>query len=136
MPNDVRDLPSKVRNVSARSLVNLFRLLARAEAISWAGLLIGMYFKYLTDAGELGVKIFGPVHGGIFIAYLLMTILVARSRGWSVWTTLAGLASSVPPFATLLFELWAQRTGRLTVFADPVLGRHPVAHRADSDRLV
>ena len=131
--NDVSDLPRKVRKVSARSLVYLFRLVATAEAISWAGLLVGMYFKYLTQAGELGVKIFGPVHGGIFIAYLLLTILVSRSRGWSVWTTLAGLACSIPPFATLLFERWAQRTGRLTANADPVLGRHPAAHRAGSD---
>ena len=32
---------------------------------------------------------------------------------WSVWTTLLALACSVPPFATLLFEWWAVRTGRL-----------------------
>ncbi len=38
---------------------------------------------------------------------------VSRSARWNVRTTAAGLACSVPPFATLAFEVWAQRTGRL-----------------------
>ena len=91
----------------------LFRVVATAEAFSWLGLLAGMYLKYLTDVGEVGVKIFGPIHGGIFVAYVLLTLLVSRSARWNVRTTAAGLACSVPPFATLAFEVWAQRTGRL-----------------------
>lgn len=101
--------------MSPRTRVALFNAVAIAEAISWAGLLTGMYFKYLTDVGEVGVKIFGPVHGGIFVAYLLLTLLVARTVGWSWKTTLGALACSVPPFATVLFEVWAMRTGRLAL---------------------
>lgn len=97
----------------ARTLVRLFVVVATLEALSWLGLLVGMYVKYLTAAGDLGVKIFGPVHGGVFVAYVLLTLLVARTLRWSVWTTLLALACSVPPFATLLFEWWAVRTGRL-----------------------
>ena len=91
----------------------LFRVVATAEAFSWLGLLVGMYLKYLTGVGEVGVKIFGPIHGGIFVAYVLLTLLLSRSARWSRRTTAAGLACSVPPFATLAFEVWAQRTGRL-----------------------
>ena len=98
-----------------RTYVTLFKIVAVAEAISWAGLLTGMYFKYLTDAGELGVQIFGPIHGGIFVAYVVLTLLVARALRWSLWVTVAGFACSVPPFATVLFEVWAARTGRLEV---------------------
>ena len=97
-----------------RTYVTLFKIVAVAEAISWAGLLTGMYFKYLTDAGEAGVKVFGPIHGAIFIAYVLLTVLLARTLRWSRGTTLLGLACSVPPFATAAFEVWAQRTGRLS----------------------
>ena len=39
-----------------------------------------MYFKYLTDAGELGVKIFGPIHGGIFVAYVVVKIARRKAR--------------------------------------------------------
>ena len=101
--------------MAPRTQVRLFLVVAILEAISWAGLLTGMYFKYFTDAGELGVKVFGPIHGGVFVAYVLVTLLVSRTLRWSRWTTLAGLACSVPPFASLFFELWVQRTGRLRV---------------------
>lgn len=103
--------------VSPQTCAQLFRVVATAEAVSWVGLLTGMYVKYLTDAGDLGVRIFGPIHGGIFVAYLLVTFLVSRMFAWSRRTTLLGLACSVPPFATLAFEVWAQRTGRLSTTA-------------------
>ena len=93
--------------------VPLFKVVAVAEAVSWLGLLVGMYYKYFTDTGDLGVKIFGPIHGGIFIVYVLLTLLVARTLRWGRWTAVIALACSVPPFATLTFELWAERTGRL-----------------------
>ena len=96
-----------------RSFVRLFFVAATLEAISWLGLLAGMYVKYFTDGGELGVQIFGPFHGGIFVAYVLLTLVVARILHWPVWVTLLGLACSVPPFATLAFEWWAVRSGRL-----------------------
>ena len=101
--------------MSPRTRAQLFRIVATAEAVSWAGLLTGMYFKYLTDSGDLGVRIFGPIHGGIFVAYVVMTFLVSRAFAWGRWTTLLGLACSVPPFATLAFEVWAQRRGRLSM---------------------
>lgn len=94
-------------------LTRAFIVVAIAEALSWAGLLIGMYFKYLTDAGELGVHIFGPIHGGVFVLYVGLTLLVARAHRWSPGTTLLGLACSIPPFASVAFEQWAVRTGRL-----------------------
>lgn len=98
----------------ARTLVRLFLIVATAEAFSWAGLLIGMYVKYFTDGGERGVQIFGPIHGGVFLAYVVLTLLLARTLRWSFPVTLLALACSIPPFATLLFEWWAARTGRLS----------------------
>ena len=96
-----------------RTRLPLFKAVAILEGCSWLGLLVGMYFKYLTDAGELGVKIFGPIHGGLFVAYVVLTLLVGRAQRWSVPTVLVGLAASIPPFASVAFEVWAQRTGRL-----------------------
>lgn len=98
----------------AMRLIALFRFVALLEGLSWLGLLIGMYFKYLTDAGELGVKIFGPIHGGVFVAYVLLTLVVSRQQRWSFRTLVIGLVAAVPPFATVVFEAWAQRSGRLS----------------------
>lgn len=102
-------------------LNRLFVAVAIAEALSWLGLLTGMYFKYLTDAGELGVKVFGPIHGGVFVVYVVLALAAARLNRWSTGTTALALVCSVPPFATLAFEQWAMRTGRL-----PLVGRTAV----------
>jgi integral membrane protein len=101
--------------MSPRAQIALFKTVAVAEACSWVGLLAGMYLKHVAGTTEAGVHLFGPIHGGIFLAYLGLTLLVARTSRWSPATTLAGLVCSVPPFATAVFEVWAARSGRLAV---------------------
>jgi integral membrane protein len=97
------------------SAVAAFRTVAIAEALSWTGLLVGMAFKYLVVGDDIGVKIFGPIHGGLFLVYLAMTMLVRRQLRWSTAVTVFALLASVPPLGTLVFERWATRTGRLQV---------------------
>ncbi|MGN2641324.1 DUF3817 domain-containing protein [Nocardia takedensis] len=98
-----------------RSVVGRFRFFAVLEALSWLGLLTGMAFKYIPDPGnEIGVKIFGPIHGGIFVLFVLSALLAARELGWNLVTTALALLSSIPPFCTVVFEVWAARTGKLT----------------------
>ncbi len=91
----------------------LFRGLAVAEAITWALLLTGMFLKYVTETTELGVQVFGMVHGVVFIAYCLVTVVVAVDQRWSAGRTLLGLGAAVPPFATLLLEVHVDRRGLL-----------------------
>ncbi|WP_406829304.1 DUF3817 domain-containing protein [Pedococcus sp. KACC 23699] len=87
----------------------LFRRLAIAEATTWALLLTGMVLKYGTRTTELGVQVFGMVHGVVFIAYCLATVFVAVNQRWSARVTLLGLVSAVPPFMTVWFDRWAER---------------------------
>ncbi|MET8386655.1 DUF3817 domain-containing protein [Streptosporangium canum] len=84
--------------------LRLFRYVAIAEACSWAGLLVGMFFKYIADSGDLGVKIFGPVHGLLFVLYVAGVLAAARAARWGVGTIVLGLACAVPPFTSLWFE--------------------------------
>lgn len=91
----------------------LFRRFAVAEAVTWALLLTGMALKYLTRTTELGVQVFGPLHGVVFIAYCVVTVFVAVDQRWRSGTTLLALASAVPPFATIWFERLVIRSGRL-----------------------
>ena len=105
----------------------MFKAVALLEGLSWLGLLAGMYVKHLADGGERGVQVFGPIHGGVFVAYVLLTVLVGRAHRWSAGTLLLGLAASVPPFATVLFERWADRTGRLDTGSPHVAGRREPA---------
>jgi integral membrane protein len=105
-------------NLTPRSL---FRGLAVTEAITWALLLTGMFLKYVTETTELGVQVFGMVHGVVFIAYCVVTFLVATDQRWSLGRLALGLVAAVPPFATLLFERYADRRGLL---GDEWLSRH------------
>lgn len=93
----------------ANPRVGLFRIAAIAEACSWAGLLVGMFFKYVVVHNEIGVKIFGPIHGVIFIVYVVSVFLAAGKLRLGVLGTLVGLVAAIPPFATVLFERWALR---------------------------
>jgi integral membrane protein len=102
-------------------IVTAFRVIAFTEAVSWLGLLIGMFFKYVTDSGEGGVQVFGPIHGTVFIVYVALALVTSRLQRWSITTTLLALAASIPPFFTVLFEVWASRSGRL----DPVTESSP-----------
>jgi len=99
--------------MTTRTAVQLFRAVAVAEALTWIGLLTGMYVKYVPETTEMGVEVFGPIHGAVFVLYVVVTLLTARRLRWSPGTALLALAASVPPFATVVFEVWARRTGRL-----------------------
>jgi integral membrane protein len=89
--------------------LRLFRAAALLEALSWAALLIGMFFKYVVVRNEIGVKIAGPIHGAFFILYLLSVLLVREQLRWNARTTLVAVLASVPPFATAFFERWTVR---------------------------
>lgn len=89
-----------------------FRVVAVAEALSWAALLVGMFFKYVVGAGEGGVPVVGMIHGVIFIAYLVTTFAVFRVLKWGPKTLLLALFASIPPLLTWAFEVWALRNGK------------------------
>lgn len=96
-----------------------FRLVAVWEAITWAILLVAMFFKWVLGHDE-AVKIPGMIHGiAAFIPFVIIALLTARSLRWSVTTTFWALVSSVPPFGSVIFERWAVRTGQLGELSAP-----------------
>ena len=79
----------------------LFATMALIEALTWAGLLIGMWLKYGPVGNELGVKIFGPLHGGAFLFYVVVTVLSALRLRWPWWATLLAVIAAVPPLVSM-----------------------------------
>lgn len=94
--------------------IRVFRILAVAEACSWAALLAGMYFKWIAGTTELGVQIAGPIHGALFIGYGTAALTLWRVQRWPFLVAVLAGASAVFPFATVLFERWAGRRGYLS----------------------
>lgn len=87
----------------------LFRRVAVAEAITWALLLAGMFLKYVTETTELGVRVGGMLHGVVFVAYCVTTVVVAVDQRWSWRRAVLGLLAAVPPFVTVVFDLVSER---------------------------
>ena len=100
----------RLRSTTVRAL---FRAVAVIEALTWVGLITGMVLKYGPEQNESGVHLFGPLHGGAFLAYLACVVLVRAAFRWSPGLTVLALVCSVPPFASVVLELWAERSGRL-----------------------
>lgn len=61
----------------------VFAVMAFIEALTWTGLLVGMALKY-GGVTVMGVKIFGPLHGWAFIAYVVVTVLAAVRLRWQI----------------------------------------------------
>lgn len=104
---------------SRRALIRTFRVLAIAEAFSWAALLLGMFLKWVTKTTELGVQIAGPIHGALFVAYGLMALVLWRTQRWQFRVALFAGLSAIVPFATVLFERWAGNHGYLEAATMP-----------------
>ncbi len=104
-----------------------FRIIAFAEAVTWVGLLVGMYFKYLgTPRTEIGVKTFGMAHGLVFVAFVVAALLVGIGFKWSVSTWLLALLASIVPLASVMFLIWTERTGRVS-FGGVTVATPPIA---------
>ena len=96
-----------------RSTAGRFRVVALAEALTWVGLLIGMYFKYLgSPRTEIGVKIFGMAHGLVFIAFVITAVLAGIAYSWRAGTWLLALLGSIVPLGSVIFLIWADRTAK------------------------
>lgn len=95
------------------SIGRIFVIAAWIEAITWTGLLIGMFFKYATDTTERGVEIMGPIHGVAFIAYAVVTIATAVTLRWKWHIALIALLAAIPPLMTIVAERWLAKNGHL-----------------------
>jgi integral membrane protein len=107
-------LASPPASGSARRLTpkKLYRILAIAEAITWTLLISGLIIRAATDIA-VGVTIGGSVHGFVFLAYGATAILTAINQRWSVGLGAFAVVTAVIPYATIPFERWVQRTGKL-----------------------
>jgi integral membrane protein len=86
----------------------LFRLAAFSEAIGWTLLIAGILIeRYSTPGNNAAVLIAGNIHGTIYLAYFVAALVLYPSLGWSRWRGLAALLAGVPPYGSLLFEMWS-----------------------------
>jgi integral membrane protein len=91
--------------------IRAFRYIAFLEATSFLALLVAAVIKR-TDGGETGVEILGPIHGLLFIAYVVMALRLREEAGWSWKTTGWILLGAVLPFGGYVVDWWLLRGRR------------------------
>jgi len=85
-----------------------FRYVALLEATSFLLLLVASYVKHFHEE-EIGVTILGPIHGVLFIAYVLMALGLRSQQRWDVTTTVLILLGAVVPFGGYVVDRWLAR---------------------------
>lgn len=89
------------------------RYVALTEATSFLALLVATYVKR-TGGSEVGVQILGPIHGLLFIAYVVLAFSVRKELGWSNVATFWVLVGAVLPFGGYVVDWWMVREMRRT----------------------
>lgn len=88
-----------------KTQIGRFRILAFVEGISFLVILfVTMPLKYIGQYPQPN-KIFGMLHGVLFVLYVLAVLLLAIMQNWSFKKTLLALLASVIPFGTF----WADK---------------------------
>lgn len=82
-------------------MTSKFRTVALVEAISYLALLGATFLKRVMEGPDL-VPVLGPIHGILFLAYLLLTLLVREEQGWTLGQTLIVLIASTIPFGAFV----------------------------------
>ncbi len=86
------------------SLLNLFRLIALLEGVSYLLLLfIASPIKYFTGDPQY-VKLLGMPHGILFVAYVVFAILFKKYFSWDIKTLGIVLVASLIPFGTFYID--------------------------------
>jgi integral membrane protein len=82
-----------------------FKLVALIEATTYLLLLLASIVKH---AGEqpLGVEVLGPIHGFLFITYVVMALALRDRVGWTPKQTLLILIGAVVPFGGYVVDRW------------------------------
>ena len=82
-------------------MTSKFRTVALLEAISYLALLVATFVKRVIESPDL-VPVLGPIHGILFLAYVLLTLLVREEQGWTVGQTIIVLVASAIPFGAFV----------------------------------
>lgn len=99
------------------------------RSLSVAGLLEGLSLvvllfvavpaKYLFDTPGM-VKVIGPIHGGMFLLYLVIAAIAVIEYKWKIKTILLLLAASVIPFGCFYVEYRIIRPQQQKLLTEPV----------------
>jgi integral membrane protein len=93
---------------------SLYKVFALSEGVTWTLLLGGLAVRALFGINPLLLTIIGGLHGAVFLGYGVSAALIGVNNRWGIGRTVLAIALAIIPFATVPFEISAERKGRLT----------------------
>lgn len=93
---------------------SLYKIFALSEGVTWTLLLGGLAVRALFGINPLLLTIIGGLHGAVFLGYGVSAALIGVNNRWGFGRTVLAIALAIIPFATVPFEISAERKGRLT----------------------
>ena len=102
--------PNAAKPKSAKVMAAFKRYKIAAFVVGW-GLLIlcaAMVLKYFFDLPQF-VAIWGPIHGALFVGYVIIAFDLAYKDRWSPLGTLWVLVAGTIPFVSFVAERQVQR---------------------------
>ena len=100
---------SSLKKDTRMTSIRTLRYVALLEATSFLALLAATFIKYANDS-PAGVQVLGPVHGALFVAYVLIALSVRAPAGWSNRATVWVLLGAVLPFGGFVTDRWLVRS--------------------------
>jgi integral membrane protein len=89
-----------------------FRYIALLEATSFLALLVATVIKH-SDGGSTGVQVLGPIHGALFIAYVINVFAIRTPERWNTKVTFWILVGAIVPFGGYVVDWWLSRERRV-----------------------
>lgn len=85
-----------------------FKIVAFFEATTFLMLLASSVLKRTSDF-DAGVTILGPIHGLLFMGYLVLVFNLREPMGWNRKVTSWLIAGAVLPFGGYVVDWWVSR---------------------------
>jgi len=105
---------------SLQSALRRFRVIAYVVGVLLLVLVfVAMPLKYFADRPAL-VETVGPIHGFVYMVYVVLGFDLARRARWALGRTVLLLLAGTIPFLSFVAERWATRTVREATAAAPV----------------
>lgn len=107
------------------SPAKLYKAFALGEGVTWTLLISALIIRALVDSPPILLTIVGSIHGTVFLGYGVIASLVGVNNRWGLGRTVLAVALAIVPFATIPFERYVERSGKLdgvwrrTATADP-----------------
>lgn len=108
MTADSQATPTKTLNPKVAGALLRYRISAFVVGVGLLILCLAMVLKYGFGV-EWAVAVWGPIHGVLYAAYVLLAFDLSYRARWNLWNLLKVLLAGVVPVLSFYVEHWVNR---------------------------